>query len=225
MENAELIHLWKTYNRKMDETLIIHKQTAEDITKIKVLHVLGSMKPIKIFTIIIGFLWFVLGAIALTNIYLHAWAESSKFFLFSTTIQIILTAVALGLYIYQLILIYQVDISDAVINTQEKIAKLKSSTLLITRILILQLPVWTSFWWTEQLLRDWNLLQWIIAASVFFLATFVSLWLFFNIRYENRDKKWFKLIFSGREWTPLLKAMSMLEHIEEYKNQPNDPAH
>ncbi len=217
MENTELLSLWKKYNLKMEETIMINHQLTEEITKIKVHHIVSSMKPIKIFTLLIGCVWFVLGAMVLINIYLFAYAETSKFFLFSATIQILLTAFALGLYIYQLMLIYQVDISDAVINTQEKLAKLKSSTLLITRIMILQLPVWTTFWWTENLLRDWNQVQWIVAGSAFFLATFAALWLFLNIRYENRDKRWFKLIFSGKEWTPLLKSMALLEHIDEYK--------
>ena len=41
--------------------------------------------------------------------------------------------------------------------------------------------------------------------------------LFFNIKIENRDKKWFRLIFEGKEWTPLMRAMELSEQIEEYK--------
>lgn len=45
------------------------------------------------------------------------------------------------------------------------------------------------------------------------------MWLFFNIKYKNREKKWFKLIFNGREWTPLLKAMALLNEIKAYKKE------
>jgi hypothetical protein len=51
------------------------------------------------------------------------------------------------------------------------------------------------------------------------LFTVVSIWLFIHIRYENRNKKWFQLIFSGKDWTPLMKAMAMTEELEEYRSE------
>jgi hypothetical protein len=85
--------------------------------------------------------------------------------------------------------------------------------------MFLQLPVWTTFWWNETMLTDWNFLQWSILSLYTGSFTFVALWLFFNIKYENRDKKWFKFIFNGKEWTPLMKSMELLEQVEEYKNE------
>jgi len=41
--------------------------------------------------------------------------------------------------------------------------------------------------------------------------TVIAIWLFFNIKYENKNKKWFQLIFNGKEWTPLMKSMELLE--------------
>jgi len=56
--------------------------------------------------------------------------------------------------------------------------------------------------------------------TLFFTLSFIviAIWLFFNIKYENRNKKWFQLIFSGKEWTPLMKSMELLEQVEEYKD-------
>jgi hypothetical protein len=88
--------------------------------------------------------------------------------------------------------------------------------------LLLQLPVWTTFWWNETMLTDWNLLQWTMVGLVTLSFTFIALWLFFNINYENRNKKWFIMLFSGKEWTPLMKAMELLEQVEECKG---DNAH
>lgn len=56
-------------------------------------------------------------------------------------------------------------------------------------------------------------LQVIIAA----LFTYPAIWLFFNIKYGNKDKKWFRLIFSGKEWDPVIKSMELLDQISEYK--------
>ena len=219
MNELELKKLWQTTNDKLDESIVINKKNTEDITRVKVHSILGSMKPIKIFTLLLGILWVGIGVIALSSIYLNSFSEANKFFLFSASIQVGLTAVALFVYLYQLITIYQVDITDPIIRTQEKLSGLKISTLWVTRILFLQLPVWTTFWWSETMLTDWSILQW--AVTMFFTVsfTFIAIWLFVNIKYENRNKKWFQLIFSGKEWTPLMKSMELLEQVDDYKGQ------
>lgn len=217
MDELELKKLWQVTNDKLQESFVISKKQTEDITRVKIHGILGSMKTIKIFTLLVGILWVSIGAIVLSSIYLYAFAEANKFFLFSASIQVTLTAISLFVYLYQLITIYQVDITEPVVQTQRTLVNLKISTLWVTRILFLQLPVWTTFWWNETMLTDWSILQW--AVTLFFTISFtvITIWLFFNIKYENKDKKWFQLIFSGKEWTPLMKSIELLEQIEDYK--------
>ncbi len=217
MNELELKKLWQTTNEKLEESYVINRKNTEDITRIKVHHFLGSMKPVKIFTLLAGFIWVGSGTIILSPIYLYGFSEANKFFLISASVQVVLTAIALLIYLYQLITIYQLDITDTILKTQEKLASLKISTLWVTRVLFLQLPVWTTFWWNETMFTDWNLLQWTMTVTVTVLFTSVAIWLFFNIRYENRNEKWFQLLFNGKEWTPLMKSMEMLEQIGEYK--------
>lgn len=185
----------------------------------KVHSILGSMKPIKIFTLLVGILWIGIGGIALSSIYLNSFPEANKFFLFSASIQVGFTAMALFVYLCRLITIYQVDIADPIIKTQEKLSGLKISTLWVTRILLLQLPVLTIFWWSETMLTDWGILQWVVTLFFTISFTVIAVWLFFNIKYENRKRKWFQLIFSGKEWTVLMKSMELLEQVKEYKEQ------
>lgn len=219
MTELELKRLWQATNDKLDEGIAINRKNTEDITRVKVQSILGSMKPIKLFTLFVGVLWVGIGGIALSSIYFNSFSEANKFFLFSASIQVGLTAMALFVYLYQLITLYQVDITDPIIKTQGKLASLKTSTLWVTRILFLQLPVWTTFWWNESMLADWGISQWLV--TLFFTLSFsvVAIWLFFNIKYENRNKKWFQLIFRGKEWTPLMKSMNLLEQVEDYKRQ------
>lgn len=219
MNELELKKLWQATNDKLDASMVINKKNTEDITRVKVHGILGSMKPIKIFTLLVGILWVGIGVIALSSIYLNSFSEANKFFLFSASIQVGLTSIALFVYLYQLITIYQVDITDPIIRTQDKLSSLKISTLWVTRILFLQLPVWTTFWWNETMLTDWGILQWVVTLFFTILFTLIAIWLFLNIKYEKRNKKWFQLIFSGKEWTPLMKSMELLEQVEEYKEQ------
>ena len=217
MEDLEIINIWKSYDKKLEENLSLNKGIAEDVTKMKVKSYLTSMKPIKIFTIVVGILWVGFGGVFITNLFVFAFSKVSKFFLFSAGIQLTLTAIAIVVYLYQLILIYQSDINEPILATQDKLARLKSSTLWVTRILFLQLPVWTTFYLTESMFANGNTVFYVIQGLITFSFAYLAIWLFFNIKYENKDKKWFRLIFNGKEWSPVIKSMELLSQVDEYK--------
>src|SRR5665648_67094 len=215
MEDTEIINLWKSYDKKLEENLRFNKKNAEDITKIKVQSFLSSMKPMKIFIVLAGIAWVGF----LDTLIINLFHVASPFFLVSAGIIVLLNKLAIGIYLYQLILIYQVDISEPVLATQEKLVRLKSTTLWISRLLFLQMPVWTTFWWNEVMFQEWNVFQWLISGSVTLAFVFAAIWLFFNIKFENRDKKWFRLLITGIEWNPLVKSMELLSQIDEYKTE------
>lgn len=219
MNESELKELWQSTNHNLEERMVINKNNTDDITNMKVHGILGSMKPIKIFTLLVGILWVGIGGMILSSIYLNAFSEANKFFLFSASIQVGLTAIALFIYLYQLITIYQVDMNAPIISTQEKLSNLSMSTIWVTRLLFLQLPVWTTFWWNETMFTDWRVWQWAITLFFTISLTGIAVWLFFNIKYENRHKKWFQLIFRGKEWTPLMKSMELMEQVKAYKEE------
>lgn len=221
MEEPELMNLWKSYDKKLEESLSLNRKNAEEITKMKVQSFVGSMKPWKIVTLLIGIGWVGLGSVIVTDLFLFAYAEVSKFFLFSASIQLLLTAIAIGVYVYQLILIQQVDSNESVVKTQEQLAQLKSSTLWVARVLFLQLPVWTTFYLSESMFENGNAFFFIAQGIVTFSFAYVAFWLFFHIKPENKDKKWFRLIFDGQEWTPVLKSIALLSQIEDYKTEPS----
>jgi hypothetical protein len=78
---------------------------------------------------------------------------------------------------------------------------------------------WTTFLWNSTMLQEWNALQWAIVLTVTGSFTFIAIWLFFNAKYENRDKKWFKHIFSGKEWTALMKSIELSGQVNEFKEK------
>lgn len=215
MEDAALINLWKSYDKKLEEVLTINKKHTEEITQMKIHTFLSSMKPLKIFAIVVGILWVGFVDVLILNLF----SVASSFFLISAGIQVILTKVAIGIYLYQLVLMQQVDTNQPVVATQHKLAQLKSSTLWVARLLFLQLPLWTTFFWSEGIFTSGNLPYLVINGAITLLFTYVAFWLFFNIKFENRDKKWFRLIFNGKEWTPVIKSMELLREIEDYQKE------
>ncbi|GAB2778539.1 hypothetical protein GCM10027275_22430 [Rhabdobacter roseus] len=219
MEDKEILALWKSYDQKLEQALVLHQKNAEDMTQIKVQSLLASMKPLKLFTLAVGVLWVAFVDIILINIF----PAANLFFLISAGIQVLLTKLALGVYLYQSLLIQRVTITDPIVTTQKRIAQLTTSTLWVTRLLFLQLPVWTTFYLNKGMFQEGNSTFYFIQALATVSCTYLALWLFFHIKYENRNQKWFRLIFEGKEWTPVMKAMDLLEQIKNYNNEEARP--
>lgn len=224
MNENEIKNLWQISNEKTESSLFISSKKTEEITRMKAKNMLSSMKPVKIFTLIAGILWTIILGFVIVNLFIHAYDKVSLFFLYSATIQELLTVIAIAVYIYQLKLIYKIDFSEPVLKIQENLSKLKMSTLAVTRVLFLQLPVWTTFYLSESIFVNGNLTLLIIQGIVTLTFTFTAIWLFISIKYENRNKKWFKLIFRGKEWQPILQAMEQISLIDIYKSQESENA-
>lgn len=219
MEETQLKELWQSSNAKLEQSIKITAQLAEEITKIKVHTLLSSIKPVKLLAVVSGLLWVGFGSFISINLFINVYKEINPFFLFSYSIQLIITALALVIYIYQTVLIYNADISDSVIVTQLKLTQLKSSSLWIAKLLFLQLPLWTTFYWNKHMILNGNVILWILQIVITLSFTFMALWLFYNIKYENKDKKWFKLIFRGKEWDAVIKAIEINKNIKEFKRE------
>lgn len=219
MNVLEIKELWQTSNERLENSLKISQQSVEDIKQLKIQNYLSSMKPIKIFTVLVAILWVGIGLPVLSTIFINSFEQANKFFLFSASIQVLITLIALVIYMYQLISIYSLDVTEAVLKTQKVLATLKTSTLWITRVLFLQLPVWTTFYWNESMLQNGNWFLWITQALVTLLFTYAAIWLFINIKYENKDRKWFRMIFKGKEWTPIMESMELLDKIKTFKTE------
>ncbi|WP_118950433.1 hypothetical protein [Taibaiella helva] len=217
MEEVTLKELWKSYNQKVEENLVLNQKNASDISKMKVNSLLSSMKPMKVFALIVGAIWVIAIGSMIINLFVYAYHKVSLFFLYSAAIQVLLTLLAIGVYIYQLTLIHNVDIDEPILSTQEKLARLKTSTLWVTRLLFLQLPVWTTFYLPRSVFVNGNTMFLLFQGIITLTFSLVAIWLFLNIKYENRNKKWFRLIFNSKEWLPILKSMELLEQIDDYK--------
>lgn len=145
---------------------------------------------------------------------------AGPFFLVPAGIQVLLTKLGIAIYLYQFILIHQIDISNPVLATQQKLVQLRSATLWVARLLFLQVPVWTTFYWSKSMLEHGSIALVVFQNnSYFFLFTLMAVWLFLNINYENRDKKWFRLIVNGKEWSAVIKSMELLREIHDYRTE------
>lgn len=217
MQETELINLWKDLDNRHHEQQEALNQLKIKVSAMDIKSNLASMKPIKLFTLFVGILWVGLGAYVIVYLFLNAYAVTSAFFLYSAAAQILLTAIAIWVYIYQLVLIWNVDYAAPIIKTQETLHKLKSSTLCVTRVLVLQFPLWTTFYLSKKMLVETGWLFIIIQLLLTLSFTLLAGWLFINIHIKNSQKKWFKLFIRGKEWEPLIRSAAILEQVKEYK--------
>ena len=215
MNDTDLKYLWQTGNEQIASSQKSDKTSLDKLTKRNVSHFLSSMKPIKIFTLLVGLLWVFSIGYVLIKLTINAYAQVSLYFLYSAYFQVMLTAVAVILYIIQLSTLYSIDFNKPVVILQKTLIKLKASTLNVTRILILQLPFWTTFYWNESMFKNGTLPLFILQGAVTISFTFLSLWLFFHLKFENADKWWFKLLLQGKEWEPLITSIGILNDMEE----------
>ena len=227
MNEKELKSLWQSTNEKLESSLRVNKHNTENITRLKAQYVLVSMRPAKLFALTAGIIWVIGLGSFLGYLIINHLSNVNIFFLLAAIIQVLLTTFTIAVYVYQVDLISKIDFSEPVLAIQEKISKLKISTLNVTRLLFLQIPIWTTFYWNEKMFLAENWLLWIIQGIITISFTYVSLWLFFNIKYDNRNKKWFQLIFRGKEWQSILQSMELLNQIEQYQEigEDNSPTH
>ena len=215
MNDTDLKYLWQTGNNQIAINQKSDKSSLDKLTKRNVSHFLSSMKPIKIFTLLVGLLWVLGMGYVLLKLTINAYDQVSPYFLYSAFFQVMLTAMAVILYIIQLSTLYSIDFNKPVVILQKTLINLKASTLNVTKILILQLPFWTTFYWNESMFKNGTLPLFILQGAVTISFTCLAIWLFFNLKYENADKWWFKLLLQGKEWEPLITSIGILNDMEE----------
>ncbi len=215
MNDTDLKYLWQTSNEQIAISQKSDKTSLDYLTKRNVSHFLSSMKPIKIFTLLVGLLWVFSIGYVLIKLTINAYDQVSLYFLYSAYFQVMLTAMAVIFYLIQLSTLYSIDFNNPVVILQKTLISLKASTLNVTRILILQLPFWTTFYWNESMFKNGTLPLFILQGAVTISFTYLAIWLFFHLKIENADKWWFKLLLQGKEWEPLITSIVILNDMEE----------
>ena len=221
MDDMELQNIWKAYDQKLEEAKLLnmqswalHIKTFEVLQSQKAKSKLNSLSRFKIWTILGGIAWIAF----LFFLIFYSLSFQKIFFLVSASMIALFSLIAVIVYIQHVIWIRQIDNSDSIVEVQEKISKLQVSTLQIVRILFLQTPFYTTFFFTPKWAMSGDIWFWLISVPITILFTLLSIWLYRNINAKNAHKKWFRILFNSPEWTSVIKAMLFLKELEEYKN-------
>jgi hypothetical protein len=220
MEEKNILEIWRAYDQKLEESRILNMQSwvlnlknFESLQSQKAKSVLNRLATGKWFTVILGILW----VLFLAFLVLNSLTINKIFFVVSAGMIAIITGIAIVVYLKQIYLIRQINQTNSIVETQDKLANLKLSTLWVTRILFLQCPFHTTWFLNKEMLLGAPVGLLIFQVSITVAFTVLSVWLYRNISYKNMHKKWFKLLFSGSGWTSLVQAKDFIEEIDEYR--------
>jgi hypothetical protein len=222
MQDIELSAIWKQYDEKLDQARLLNLQSwalnlqsFEMHQKFKAKSTLGKLANYKMVLVVFGIAWVMF----LGFLILHSLVWSKIFFVVSVSAIAIITLIAVWVYIRQVMLLNEISNTESVVKAQEKLSRLQNGTIRVTRILFLQSPFYCSWFLTADMIQKNPQAFWLITVPIFCLFAIVSVWLYFNIHIKNAHKKWFRVLFSSREWTDLLDAQAFYNEIENFKKE------
>ncbi len=213
MNDLEIINLWKQYDERLEKTLSLNHKLINELQQQKAKNALKPARNYKLIAILGGIIYAAM--IVYFLFYLKPFA--SIFFKASVGIHLAVIIIATCMYVHQVILISQIDCSENIIQMQQKLAKLQISTVRAIALCFLQMPVFATWNITFKLITETPLNFWLIQMPIVALFTFAGIWLFKNVDIKNMDKRWFKIMFYGVEWSSILKSGRFLREIESFE--------
>jgi hypothetical protein len=213
MDNLEILNLWKKYDEQLEKTLSINHKLIKELQQQKAKNALKPARNYKLFAIVTGIVYAALIAYFL----FHLYPLASIFINLSVGIHLVITLIATGMYIRQLVLISEIDRSENIIQMQHKMAELQSSTIRVIGICFLQFPVFATWNISLELITDRPFAFWFIQVPFVAIFTYIGIWFFRNLHIKNIDKRWFRMMFWGAEWSAILKSGKFLREIEDFE--------
>ena len=213
MEDETLKELWKAQNDKLDISVKLNQLLLESLQKQKAEVKLSHLARYKNRVAIFGIIWILfLGLLVYGNQF------KNPFFSTSVLLIALFNVIAVYVYFKHAVLIKKIDYSDSIIKTQQKLIRLQTSTFTIGRILWLQLPFYTTFFWSWEMIGRMDIRFYLIALPITVVFSWVAIWLFKNLVPKNIDKKVVKwMVKDSIEYKSISKAMDFLNEIETFK--------
>lgn len=101
-------------------------------------------------------------------------------------------------------------------QTQKMLGTLQLSTIKTVRILVLQTPFYTTWFWSAKWIKS-DAIFWLVPFPATILFKLLAMWLYKNITVKNIENKKLQSLFSGPEFSYIVKAKLFLEEIETFR--------
>jgi hypothetical protein len=220
MEDLELKSIWQQYDKRIEEARVLNLQSwalnlrcFETIQTEKAKSKLHALARFKAWVAVLGVLWVLFLAVIIQG----SWMVN-PYFTVSAGMIMVFNILAVAVYIRHIVLIREINYSESITATQQKLASLKLSTVNTTRILMLQMPFYTTWFWHSNWIHNDSTSFWLVAFPITLLFTWLAVFLYRNITLKNMHKKWLKLFMSaGPEYSSVAEAQAFISEIEDFK--------
>lgn len=220
MQDTELKKIWESYDQKIAEARVLNMQSwalnfrcFETMQQQRAEKKLTSLARFNLWAVLLGICW--AGFLSLL-----VWGNhfSNPFFSVSVGIIALFNLYAIVAYTLHTIQIRLIRYDAPVTETQQQLARLQKSTFRSTRILWLQLPFYSTWFWHSSWILTNDASFWLIAFPITLVFVLLAVYLYRNIHPRNMNKKWvYALMMSGPEYRNLADSMGYLEEIEDFK--------
>ena len=219
MEDEYLKKIWNSPNREIKDFLNINDKSFELTQTRKAKSKIKSLIFSKIIGITLGLGWILFMFILIYYCVFYTPMSLGKgFFVGSLSMILLITSLAVLLYVKDIFTIKQIDNSESVTGTQLKLASLQLSIIDSVRISWLQLPFYSTWYLNYELIMHGNIIFWIVQIFVTGLTTWLAIWLFRNINYKNLNKKLVRDLMQGVGFYSATQALDYIKEINNFKN-------
>lgn len=213
MNELDLKNAWQSYDRKLDRLLEVNFQQLKDIQSIKAESKINSFKKSHIFVMLLGVAWiWLLG-------FLVYHTKDNPYFTISVGLIILFNVFAVALYLRHIIILSSINIAESITDTQRKLVQVYTSYVQVGRVLILQTPLYCTWWYTAELVHHGGPVFWTIQAITVTSLTGFAVYLFRKLSLNNKSDNWVRRTdkFFGAE--KLQNAIAFLDEIDEFKKE------
>ena len=219
MENIELIGIWKEQNAKIEKTLAINKRLLKETIGLKAESVLKGLARLTT----AGIIAFVFYLLILGYALFYAvsnYSSANNYFIVSISAIALINIKGFADYIKHLAWTKNINYNGSVMEIQKQLSKLQLSIINHSKIMILQIPFWTTFylsnlWFPQEVGLGYILFQVLITGSF----VFFTYWLYKQHKPESFNKKWFRNMIAGSGGKSVEKALEFYKEMEEFEKE------
>lgn len=218
MEDEYLKNSWNSTDNKMDNLMNTDKKSLEFMLNKKIKSTLKSLLIPKLVGIVLGLGWVLFMFMLIYFSFLSSAMSLGKvFFIGSVSMIMLITAYGVFLYIKDIFIIRQIDLSESITFTQRKLAEIQLSIMNSVRVLWLQLPFYTLWYLDYDMIVHGSIIFYIIQIIVTGSTACLSIWLFRNMVEKNLNKKWLRNFMRGYGFFKARQAIDFISEIDNFK--------
>lgn len=213
MNEQELKSIWQSYDKKIEKILRINSQQLHAIQTEKAESEIRSFKRNHIIVMVLGVVWVLFLGFLLYNI------RGNIYFTVSVGLIVLFNVFAVALYLRHIIILSRINIAESITDAQRKLTLVHTSYSQVGRVLLLQTPLYCTFYYSDTLIQQAGILFWSIQAVIVPSLTALSIYLFMKLSHKNKSDNWVKRVDRLFGATNLEQASTFLQEIEEFKRE------